>query len=369
MEGAATSKGEKESMSRVLPFRRPTLDHELWEQVQNERVAMTKEIAEYLALRDIGNSNESDYWTKDGRLYPENDNTVVYDFIALSYRFDDWFEKRRKDPDGLLEEIKEYIMGIDGAQSYFEGCEREWLELDFGVLGRAIGAAVANIGFSEGWWRFPGNDARLALRFWGELGRENPKMSRGEGIPASEWDSLSRGFRERNFDPNSEILRAFTHRPSSPFWQQSGHDGVVYFPNPIVIEHRKNLRNVYQASGPLVDEIAKYHGRLTMKLIQKAIVQLTRGNYAAFAVGINAVCAHHVMRTSVIQQKIGLHLICNLAVRKMTRSVGAQNVPDIAEMGTGFNFGKVLNILFNSKLIDWYTIEKSKVDEVLLKIS
>ena len=357
-------------MSRVLPFKRPTLDHELWEQVdQTDKIAMTKEIAKYYALRDRGDSSKSDYWTKDGRKYSENDDTMVYDFIALSNRFDGWFEKLRLDRAGLLQEIEDYVLTIDGAQTYFEGKEEQWLELDFGVLGRVVGAAVANIGYAEGWWRATGTDAKMALRFWNDLDREVPKVSEG-GINAQKWDSISRHFRERNFDPNSEILRAEVHRPSSPFWQRGTSQGKVYYPNPIVNEHRKRIREEYSRADPeKVKELAYYHGKLTMKLIQKAMVHLSRGNYAEFAVRIHAICAHHVMRTSVIQQKIGLHLVSNLAVRKMTRSVGAQNVPDIAEMATGFRFGKVLEILFKSKLIDWYTIEKEKVDEVLKNIS
>ncbi len=359
-------------MSRLLPFKRPTLDHEIWEQAGIDRVAMTKEIAKYHADRDRGDSGKSDYWTKDGRKYSENDDTIVYDFIALSFKFDDWFDKLRLDRDGLLQEIEDYVIDIEGAQTYFEGKEEQWLELDFGVLGRVVGAAVANIGYSQKWWRISGSDAKMALQFWGDLDREIPRVSSGEGIPASKWDQLSRGYRERNFDPNSEILRAFSHRPSSPFWQKSTLNGMVYYPNPIVNEHRNRIKDEFgsmQNRPDEAEELAKCHGELTMKLIQKAMVHLSRGNYAEFAVRIHAICAHHVMRTSVIQQKIGLHLVSNLAIRKMTRSVGAQNVPDIAEMATGFRFGKVLEILFKSKLIDWYTIEKEKVDEVLKNIS
>ena len=70
------------------------------------------------------------------------------------------------------------------------------------------------------------------------------------------------------------------------------------------------------------------------------------------------------MRTVVTQQKIGLHLISNLAIRKQTRGVGAQNAPDIAyHLDTAFHLAKILHILQRSKLIDWYTVEKEIVDE------
>jgi hypothetical protein len=119
-----------------------------------------------------------------------------------------------------------------------------------------------------------------------------------------------------------------------------------------------------------LEELSKSHGKITLECIKKAIIQLKRGRYAEFAVAMHGVCAYHIMRTSVIQQKIGLHLLTNLAIRKETRLVGAQNVPDIASsLATSFPLGKVLGILHKSKLIDWYTVDKDIVDEALKGLS
>ena len=93
-------------MSRVLPFLRPTLDYELWRQVRGHAAIVDKEMATYLAEIDRGDSAISDYWTEEGRSRSANDDSIVYDFIALSSIFDGWFDKLRLDRASLLEEIE-----------------------------------------------------------------------------------------------------------------------------------------------------------------------------------------------------------------------------------------------------------------------
>ena len=361
-------------MSRLLKRNRQALDYALWQSISNKAALVSKQQANYLADRDRGtSSSDSDFFRKEGRnRYGSNDTTKVYDFISLSSVFDNWFDRVRLDREGLLTQIQDRIQDIRGSQVYFDGVETEWLDIEWGTLGRVIGAAVANIGRNEvDGWKTQGRDARISNNFWSEILPDDDSWMRG--ISEQKWDDKARFFRERRFDPNSEILRAFSHRPSSPFWQAIDEYGrLKYHPNPLVLLHRSRLKRLYGSKDPETEgtlEYGKQHGQLMMEMIELAMNQLKIGNCADFAIRIHGLCAAHVMRSVVTQQKIGLHLISNLAIRRKTRAVGALNVPDIAyHLDTGFRLAKVLEILQKSRLIDWYTIEKEIVDEALSEI-
>jgi hypothetical protein len=76
------------------------------------------------------------------------------------------------------------------------------------------------------------------------------------------------------------------------------------------------------------------------------------------------------MRTQLSQQKIGMHLFSNLAIRKLTRGVSAIPLPDIAqELSTGFGLSRVLSILHSAELIDWYTVDVEHVNNALTNIN
>jgi hypothetical protein len=75
------------------------------------------------------------------------------------------------------------------------------------------------------------------------------------------------------------------------------------------------------------------------------------------------------MRTSITQQKIGMHLLSNLAVRRMTRGVEAVPVPDVAyQLSTGFSMGKVLQIMHDAGIIEWYTVEVGAVEKAIAEL-
>ena len=117
------------------------------------------------------------------------------------------------------------------------------------------------------------------------------------------------------------------------------------------------------------EEFAFYHGELTFKAIRNAMNALNNGNEAQFALLVNGLCAHHMMRTSITQQKIGMHLLSNLAVRRMTRGVEAVPVPDVAyQLSTGFSMGKVLQIMHDAGLIEWYTVEVGAVEKAIAEL-
>jgi len=300
----------------------------------------------------------------------------VYDFISLDDLFEQWFEMIRLNPTRLLEDIEKELKSIRGSVVYFGEINEEWLTLDWCIFGRVIGAAVANIGNSEKWWKHTGTDGKKSIAFWGDIYRTVPELKMNYGcINPADWENNVRGYREHNWDPETELSRADNHLPSSPFRMSVSDDETVYYPNPLALLHiNRSKRHFEEMIITTIDEarqnrLAKSHGKRTMKLIEEAITELDRGNPAGFAIRIHGLCAAHVVRSTVIQQKIGLHLISNLGIRKETRLVGAQNVPDLAQyLKTGFHFGKVLHILQKSKIIKWNCIEKDVVQAAVKEL-
>jgi len=108
---------------------------------------------------------------------------------------------------------------------------------------------------------------------------------------------------------------------------------------------------------------------LTFSIIKTAMEALKEDKYAEFILIIQGLCSNHIMRTQLSQQKIGMHLFSNLAIRRLTRGVEALPLPDIAqELDTGFGMSRVLSILYDAGLIDWYTVEIEHVNNALKNI-
>ena len=353
---------------RIIGNNQQSLDYALWEQIGSSAATVSRDEGKYLAQRDRGPSSSSDFFSKGGRERTREDQTTVFDFVSLSKSLEPWFDAVRLDGANLLEEIQEKANGLRGGPRYFEGVGEEWLRIEWNTLGRVIGASLASIGRSEGWWRWKGNDSLYSIRFWGDIERsvQNDDISRG--VSEAAWEDAVTTLREKNFDPSSEMLRAQSHRPSAPYWKRGDDHGITYFPNPLALLHKQQMNYLYSRMTE-AEEIRDFHGKLNMELIKRAMVKLGRGRTADFAISIHGLCAHHVMRTVALQQKIGLHLTSNLAIRRETRGVGAQNVPDIAgHLKTGFPLAKILHILNRSKVIDWYTIDKDVVDAEMSRL-
>ena len=139
--------------------------------------------------------------------------------------------------------------------------------------------------------------------------------------------------------------------------------------NPLAFRNRERMRTRGWAGEEPVEEFALFHGKLTFRSIREAMDSLAAGEDVAFALKIHGICACHIMRTNLVQQKIGMHLFSNLAVRRMTRGVEAMNVPDIAQsLDTGFSLGKVLKILHEAGLIEWYTVELGDVNNAISEL-
>ena len=349
-------------MSRVLPFKNPTWDYSLWEEVRSMASLITEKQVSSISRRDRGGSADSDseFWTGDGRRLESGSDTQVIDFIGLSRSFDGWFTRVDLGRDGLIEEISSHISRINGGE-HLQELGQEWTHINWAVLGRVIGSAIANEGNREGWWPYAGSDARVSNSFWGEMERGSSLGTGFRSVEASRWEEIVDFFRERGFDPSAELLRNASHRPSSPIIVY----GDQYVMNPLTFRNRERMRELFRSHED-AEEFANFHGQLTFGGIRDAMDSLNQGNETNFAIQINGICSSHVMRSNLVQQKIGMHLFTNLAIRRMTRGVEAMNVPDIGHaLATSFSLGKVLKILHKAGLIEWYTVDVSDVYETI----
>tara|TARA_B100002052_G_scaffold104586_1_gene96372 strand:- start:1543 stop:2631 length:1089 start_codon:yes stop_codon:yes gene_type:complete len=359
-------------MSRMLPKGRQSLDYTLWEEVRVHAQDVDRIQAKYVADRDRGDSQKSDYWQKRGRERSEVDETKVIDFIGIDPRFQNWFDEVELRGDGLKEDIELELSRIAGSEDYFKGHIDEFLEINWGVLGRVVGAAVANIGSkpktkSKRWWYTKGSDSRMSSNYWFDFKK---KIENGF-VRQEDWDEMVIWNRERGFDPSNEMRRAESHRPSSPFWERNTNTGLRYHGNPLALKMLEQSRQMFLKMGDRddIDEFANFHGTITMELLKRALVKLNQGKSAAFIIEINGICALHCMQDTVTQQKIGLHLLTNLALRKQLRGVDLVNVPDLASnLDTGFIFGKVLFILHKHKFITWKSVEQTVVADTISRI-
>lgn len=358
-------------MSRILPRNNASWDYSLWEMVREKEEIVDKEEAKYIANYDRGGSAVSDYWKRNGRNKSNYDETKVIDFIGLENRFDTWFEAVRLRGPEIIEEIEEILKEIPNSKQYFEGCSEDWLKINWGILGRVVGAAIINIGAREKWFKGKGTDAKQSLLFWIDLKKNSPPISAHNGIANDDWDDIVLQYIERGFDPSGELRRSISHRPTAPFWKRDINFNVRYFPNPIALLHLTRFQKEFESTidKDHVDELQNIHGTITMNLLRKALVYLRRGDYAEFAIRMHGLCAIHCMQDFTLQQKIGLHLVTNLGLRKELRGVYMLNVPDLAyEINTGFTFGKVLQILHRSKIIRWITVDKIQVDDAIKEL-
>ncbi len=369
-------------MSRVLPFKKPSWEYALWEEVRQEASLISKEEKEFISSRDRGKSGESIFWQKGGRAQSiegmrrmdgdissnVQDDNYVYDFIGLSLDFERWFDRLEIDSSGLLEEIENYI-GNTRDSEMMKDFGKEWLEINWSILGRAIGSAIANEGKRNKFWFSSGSDARRSHDFWSRMGEVTHRGPTGINyVSSEEWDDLTAVYRQYDFDPGAEIVRSAGHRPSAPIFKGGTESGAIYSMNPLGVQHRNRMNDRYRGAKD-AEEFAFFHGELTFKILRDAMRALKMGEEIKFALFIHGLCANHIMRTSVNQQKIGMHLFSNLAVRRLTRGVAAIPVPDISQdLGTGFKMGPVLQILHDAGLIEWYTVGTKTVDDAISRI-
>jgi len=366
-------------VSRVLPFDKPSWDYALWNELRLKAALITEEQLSYISRKDIGpsksarqvraersrNENRSslftEFWTGEGRKTTPRSENLVIDFIGLSRGFDDWFTRVNLDKEGLVDEISDHVSRLNGG-NHLEDLGEEWAEINWPIIGRVIGAAIAIEGKRERWWPYSGSDAQISNSFWGEMERNSVRGSGFRSTDSETWEKMVDTYRyNSDFDPSEELHRSASHRPSAPIIVY----GSEYVMNPLTFRHRERMRGRFRDRED-AEEISIFHGQLTFQAIREAMDSLKGQNAVGFALGINGICSSHIMRSNLLQQKIGMHLFTNLAIRRRTRGVEAMNVPDIADaLSTSFSLGKVLKILYEAGLIEWYTVEKDDVHQTI----
>ncbi len=349
-------------MGRVVPFNRPSLDYSLWEHVKNEAVLVSDEDIAHIAERDtVGYEHKDTFWSSEGR---ESGVSRVIDFIGLSSSFDN-LDQIPLLRESVLEELerkatqKGFMRQMD-----FSAHADFWLEVNWPILAKVVGAAIAACGREQNLWVIGGKDARQSHKFWSDMNRETTKSAKGEYVDYEQWQRLVHRFREKKLDPSAAVLRGQAHPPSRPVIVE----GNRYFQNPIALDHRSRLGDGWDDLD--IDSGTRYHehhGYLTFEVIRKAMNDLANGKIADFLWSMHGLCAYHVMREEgLTQQKIGMHFVSGLAIRKKTRGVRCLAVPDIAiSLKTGFGMGQVLKILHDAGLIDWYAVDVDIVQEAV----
>ena len=350
------------SRNRIIPFNHPSWDYSLWESIKSQRELMQQEDIDYIAQRDGTSSSNEDYWTTDGRSTPSG---RVIDFIGLSSNFDN-LDQAPNLRESIIEDFERRATR-DGSRKLldFSSNSDDWLKVNWPILAKVVGAAIASAGREKGFWRTSGKDARQSHRFWSEMRRYGAKSAKGTYLEYDDWQKLVGDFRQYKLDPSAAVLRGQSHPPSTPVIIEGGR----YFQNPIAIDHRVRMRggwDTMEEQGPFHE----YHGSLTFEVIRKATADLSKGKISDFLWAVHGLCAYHVMREEgLIQHKIGLHLVTNLAIRRESRGVGCLPVPDIhRSLDTSFNLGPVLKILHDAGLIDWYTVDVKIVDSAIAEL-
>ena len=369
-------------MSRVLPFKKPSWDYELWKNVSKYSMLITEEDIEFLSLRDNGESSaKSAFWKKEGRESRLDGRIKIIDFIGLSKSFDTWFTylELPGSKERIIEEIQIKLSNKNhypgGEHLLNIGINEDWLEIDWGLLGRIIGSAIANEGNRRRWWVHSGRDAKISNDFWLDLNEKTIRRSGGyQSVDHDDWKDIVHYFIQHNLDVESEISRGLGHGPTNPVIIRNLGNEIEYTMSPLAHRNRERMRDRYREHGKEenkknADEYAKFHGELTFSIIKTAMEALKEDKYAEFILIIQGLCSNHIMRTQLSQQKIGMHLFSNLAIRRLTRGVEALPLPDIAqELDTGFGMSRVLSILYDAGLIDWYTVEIEHVNNALKNI-
>ena len=350
------------SRNRIIPFNHPSWDYSLWESIKSQRELMQQEDIDYIAQRDGTGSSNEDYWTTDGR---STSSGRVIDFIGLSNNFDN-LDQIPNLRESIIEDFERRATRSGSRKLLdFSSNSDDWLKVNWPILAKVVGAAIASAGREKGFWRTSGKDARQSHRFWSEMRRYGAKNAKGTYLEYDDWQKLVGDFRQYKLDPSAAVLRGQSHPPSTPVIVE----GDRYFQNPIAVDHRKRMKDGWdtmEEHGPFHE----YHGSLTFEVIRKATADLSKGKISDFLWAVHGLCAYHVMREEgLIQHKIGLHLVTNLAIRRKTREVGCLPVPDIAKsLDTSFNLGPVLKILHDAGLIDWYTVDVKIVDSAIAEL-
>jgi len=373
---------------RLMPSDKESLDYSLWEELKSAPstagVSLDKDHLYWLWWNEKGlQTHTSSHWKSAGRELSELDNTHVIDFIGLSQPLAGWFSYVSLNESGLIGQIQDEIDKDKSVSEFFPTADKSWLNLNWEVIGRVVGGALAHIGKSEKWWANRGTMAKKSHMFWIDvleiMGlRKAMRTALATWVPGTpirilspaapakifeeDWVELVSLWKQKKLDPSAEVIRAAGHRVSAPFLSEPSYKGAIAVaPNPLAIKHQLLLRHLFQTkySKKTFQDI---YGQLTLSAFSYYIDLLSKGDYVGFVMGIHGMCANLVDRSDALEMNTGMRLFSNLGIKRALRGLEMVNVPDLANvLKANFPLSKVLPLLAKNNLIRWVTIDRSEV--------
>ena len=378
---------------RLMPSDKESLDYSLWEGLKSAPstagVSLDRDHLYWLWANEKGQqTHTSSHWKSAGRELSELDNKAVIDFIGLSQPLAGWFSYVSLNESGLIGQIQDEIDKDKNVSEFFPTADKSWLNLNWEVIGRIVGGAIAHIGKSEKWWGNSSTMAKKSHMFWIDVletlnYKEGAKNSRelmrialetwtkGNPIRISlsstkileeDWVELVSLWKQKKLDPSAEVIRAAGHRVSAPFLSEPTYSGAIAVaPNPLAIKHQLLLRYLHRENYSS-DRFQDIYGQLTLSAFSYYIDLLSKGDYVGFVMGIHGMCANLVDRSDALEMNTGMRLFSNLGIKRALRGLEMVNVPDLANaLKAKFPLSKALPLLAENNLIRWVTIDRSEV--------
>jgi len=344
---------------------RPPFDAILWAAIEDDLIALTDDDIEDISDTCNDEGGDTPLRDENGRDVPPLGK--IYDLIHLDSRWELWFallEQRGRD--AIRAEID---AALQTSGAWEAGRDYDWTAIDWAVLGRMIGAAILAIGYRETpqwvYKRYDG-ELRASRDVWMELQKEMNELGLDLGKPlpnAAALDALA-NLIEHDIDPLADIGRA-ADGPAKPLTNEGSFIRV----NSNVERVRERIRTLNLARGGAGGGGAPAEnilGELCLRVISEALDELAKGNHVEFAMRMHGLTGYMAVRRQVVVQKVGMHLIASIFVRKETRGVGGLLVVDIANsLGTQFSIGKALKVLRSYGIISWSAIPVALVDTAL----
>lgn len=373
---------------RLMPSDKESLDYSLWEGLKRAPstagVSLDKDHLYWLWWNEKGlQTHTSSHWKSAGRELSKLDSTHVIDFIGLSQPLAGWFSYVSMNESGLIRQIQDEIDKDKNVSEFFPTADKSWLNLNWEVIGRIVGGALAHIGNSEKWWGNRSTMAKKSHMFWidvlEKMGlRKAMRTALATWVPGTpirisspaaptkileeDWVELVSLWKQKKLDPSAEVIRAAGHRVSAPFLSEPSYKGAIAVaPNPLAIKHQLLLRYLYRENYSS-NRFQDIYGQLTLSAFSYYIDLLSKGDYVGFVMGIHGMCANLVDRSDALEMNTGMRLFSNLGIKRALRGLEMVNVPDLANvLKANFTLSKVLPLLAKNNLIRWVTIDRDEV--------
>jgi hypothetical protein len=342
----------------------PPLDAKLWAAIENELIALNdNDIEEISDMCFDEGPDDTPLRDEGGRNV--NSLGMIYDVIHLDSRWELWFALLEEEGrDAISAEIDETLRDSGAWEA---GRDYDWAAIDWSVLGRMIGAAILLIGFRDNWvFRRHDGEIQDSSDIWRQLEDEMRQLGIDvdSALPnAAALDALA-SLIQHNIDPLADIGRA-ADGPAKPLTNEGSFIRVNS--NVERVRERIRILNLSRGGGggggPPAEDIL---GELCLEVINEALDELAKGNYIEFALRIHGLTGYMAVRRKSVVQKVGMHLIASIFVRKEIRGVGGLLAPDIANnLNTQFSIGKALKVMRKYGIISWSAVPVTTVNAAL----